>query len=317
MRRVAALALLLALLAPERAAAHGFAPGVLALSEERPGRFRLSWTQPIDTRRQTEAHVRPVFPSSCRRDGAHLECGERGLTGTLAFVDIPTPATRVVISIRHLDGTRDEAVVTGESPEMELSAHPGGSFVAWIRIGVEHVVTGLDHVAFVLGLLLVAWAGASQARLRRVLLAVTAFTVAHSITLALSALDLVRVASRPVEACIAASVVLVAREALHEGETLTRRLPWLVASGFGLLHGLGFAGALRDQGLPEGSLRSALVGFNVGVELGQLAVVALALGAAWVVSRRASTRLPKWAVCYALGALGAWWTIDRAVDIVL
>ncbi len=155
---------------------------------------------------------------------------------------------------------------------------------------------------------------------RRLLLTITAFTVAHSITLVLAVLGVITVRSAPVEACIALSVLLVAREATHQAPTLIRRWPWLAAGGFGLVHGLGFASALTELGLPRASLARSLISFNVGVELGQLAVVALlvalvALGRRSIGKRIRGAHVHR-AACYLLGALAAWWLLDRAVEVL-
>ena len=227
----------------------------------------------------------------------------------MRFDDVPDPRTRIVVSITALDGSVREAVASGEEPEIDLDAVPGSSFVAWLGLGVEHVLGGIDHLAFVLGLLLVCGID------RRLVITVTAFTLAHSLTLALAAFDVVTLPSAPVEATIAASVMLVAREATHDQPTLTRRMPWLVAAIFGLVHGLGFAGALAEIGLPRGSEALALVGFNVGVELGQLAVI----GVAVLIARAVGSRAPRWsrpALALAIGSLGALWLIERTVAIV-
>jgi hydrogenase/urease accessory protein HupE len=181
-----------------------------------------------------------------------------------------------------------------------------------MKLGTEHVFTGLDHVAFVVGLFLVVGPR------RRLLATITAFTIAHSLTLALAALHVVDLPRAPVEATIAASVLLVAREALASEPTLTRTKPWLVAFLFGLVHGLGFAGALGELPLPRASFGVALLAFNVGVEIAQLLIVA-----ALVAVARLSTRIPPEqrargtrATCYVIGALGAWWFFDRAYFVL-
>ena len=302
-------ALLLAAVAiPSDARAHGIRPGVLALEEIAPGTYEVGWTEPEDSRIAVPSVVAITYPEGCVRESSILRC-EGGLAGTMRFDDVPDPRTRIVVSITALDGSVREAVASGEQPEIDLDAAPGSSFVAWLGLGVEHVLGGIDHLAFVLGLLLVCGID------RRLVITVTAFTLAHSLTLALAAFDVVTLPSAPVEATIAASVMLVAREATHDQPTLTRRMPWLVAAIFGLVHGLGFAGALAEIGLPRGSEALALVGFNVGVELGQLAVVAVAV----LIARAVGSRAPQWsrpALALAIGSLGALWLIERTVAIV-
>jgi hydrogenase/urease accessory protein HupE len=283
---------------------------VLSLVEISPDRFAVSWTEPVDSRRSAPAPVAIDFPPGCERTGAILEC-TGGLHGEIAFRDLSGPRVRVVVAIRRLDGTRSEGVATAASPRVDADAGP--SITSWTLLGVEHIATGLDHVAFLLGLLLVAGLD------RRIVVTVTAFTLAHSLTLALAVLDVVHLPSAPVEATIAASVVLVAREALRpDAPTLAHRAPWLVALVFGLVHGLGFAGALRDVGLPPGGAPLALLGFNLGVEIGQLALVLAALAVARLARAGfrdglARLRAP---AAYALGALGALWLVERTAAIV-
>jgi hypothetical protein len=301
---------LLALASPWRAVAHDFSPGVLSLVETTAGRFDLAWTEPVDSQ-GAPGGVHVAFPPQCRREGVHLDCGTAGLHGEIAFEGMHAARMRVVVAIQRLGAAPEERIVTGAEPRLRLPEGGSGSAAVWLRLGVAHILGGLDHLAFVLGLLLISRPD------RRLLWTITAFTLAHSVTLALATQGALRLASAPVEATIAASVVLVAREAMHDQPTLTRRATWAVALLFGLVHGLGFAGALRALGLPSGSVIPALLWFNVGVELGQLGVVAVALlgwrllrprleGVAWI----------KPAAAYAIGGLGAWWLIARTVAIV-
>jgi hypothetical protein len=224
---------------------------------------------------------------------------------------------RTIVVVTRRDGRRGEWIVSATAPEVSLGEAPPRAWRAWVRIGVEHILGGPDHLAFVIGLLLVLGARLD----RRLLVTISAFTIGHSLTLALAVLGVVDVAIAPVEACIAASVVLVAREATHREPTAIRRWPWLAAAGFGLIHGLGFASALGELGLPPASVASSLVWFNVGVELGQLAVVVVVLGLVGV-GRRLLARRPgpgldlHRAACYALGGVGAAWLCARVAAIV-
>src|SRR5690606_31069203 len=208
-RAAAALALVAVLLGAASAAAHDLTVGVLALEERQPGRYEVAWTPPVDAA-AAPADVTFRVPDGCDREGRWVTCGPGGLHGRVAFEGMHEPRMQVLVSVRGLDGRIVERLVTGESPVADLEG--GGaprSIGAWVRIGIEHVLGGLDHLAFVLGMLLVVgWAP------RRLAATITAFTVAHSVTLALASLGLVRLPSAPVEATIAASVVLLAREAL-------------------------------------------------------------------------------------------------------
>jgi hypothetical protein len=290
------------------AGAHDFNPGVLALHELPEGDARawsVAWTAPVDSR-GTAADVDVTYPSGCTAAERTLTC-EEALAGTLAFTGLHDPAMQVIVSVHARGGVREEHLVVGASPSVTLGTPSRGALV-WIRVGLEHIVLGPDHLAFVLGLLLVLRGGVS----RRLLATLTAFTLAHSVTLALAVLDVVRLARAPVEACIALSIVLVAREALRERDTLLRRAPWLVAGIFGLVHGLGFAGALSELGVPRDAIASTLLAFNVGIELGQIAVVLVALAVARLIPARARP-MGRVAACTALGACGTWWFIDRVV----
>ncbi|MCB9602664.1 MAG: HupE/UreJ family protein [Polyangiales bacterium] len=304
-RRGVTCALLFALGVVPVARAHDARPGVLALEALGDGSYLVRWTEPVDARRP-EGSVRPVFPSTCVQDGPRLRC-EAPLVD-VAFEGLED--ARVFVRLRERDGSLREAWVDAEAPRAHLEPT---AFFGWVWSGVEHVLLGFDHVAFVLGLLLVVGFAAP----RRLLLTITAFTLAHSVTLALASLQWLQLPSAPVEATIAASIVLVAREAGSRERSWTRELPWLVAACFGLVHGLGFAGALADVGLPEDGWAAALFGFNVGVELGQLLVVA----AAGLVALAAS-RLPAaprehglTLARYALGTLGAFWCVERVVGM--
>ncbi len=181
-------------------------------------------------------------------------------------------------------------------------------------LGIEHILEGIDHLLFVLGLLLIV--STPNVRVLPLIQTVTAFTVAHSLTLGLATLGFVDMPSRPVEAAIALSIVFLAMEVVRgwQGqESLTHRQPWLVAFGFGLLHGLGFAGALADVGLPQAEIPIALLFFNVGVEVGQLIFVGAVLALRWVLLRFPFA-WPTWtayAPVYLIGVTGAYWVIER------
>lgn len=298
------------------ATAHGLRPGVLTLTEQQPGTFLVAWTEPVDTSGPATS-IEVVYPEPCELESEgreRLECGPEGLRGTIVFHGLAEGHDRVMTLVRFLDGRALEVMVTAEDPRLVLHATPGRSAWAWLSIGLRHILGGLDHVAFVLGLLLMV----GTASLRRLLATITAFTVAHSLTLALAVTGTLTLAAAPVEATIAASVVLVAREATHHQPTLTRRAPWVVAFAFGLVHGLGFAGALAQWGLPEGWVGWSLLWFNVGVELGQLAIVVVVIVALLALGRRLGPRLLalRPAAAYLLGGLAAWWLAERVLALV-
>lgn len=307
MRATTVLLALAGLLLAPPARAHDFSPGVLTLTETAPGRFAVVWTEPVDSS-GAPGGVRVVYPEHCRSDASVLDCGAKGLEGELLLDGMRGSRMQVVVVVSRLGEPSKELLLTGSEPRAELRTAPASA--VWLRFGIEHIVLGFDHLAFVIGLMLLV------SSRKRLLATITAFTIAHSLTLALAALDLVRLPAAAVEATIAASVVLVAREAYGSEQTLTRSAPWAVALLFGLVHGLGFAGALGDLGLPERGLGWALFWFNLGVEVGQLAVVAIVLGAAgFLRTKLEQRRWPKLAACYVLGSLGMWWLIERSLAI--
>jgi len=308
-----ALTVLCVLLAADGARAHESAPGVLGVEEQADGRYLVAWTPPVDTRLASAARATPRFPSHCRYEGAVLDCGSRGLEGDIVLEGL-AGRMRVAVVITRLHAPPLDAVVDAETPVVPVDGR-GGAFVRWIRMGVEHVLLGLDHLAFLVGLLLVS-------RLdRRLVATITAFTIAHSITLGLAVLDLVRPSSTLVETLIALSVLLVAREGLvapgaSDRESSVRRAPWAVAAFFGLVHGLGLAGALRDLSIPRPALVPALLGFNVGVELGQLVFVASALLVARLASGRSWAPRGRTSLAYAVGIAASYWLAIRVAGLV-
>jgi hydrogenase/urease accessory protein HupE len=204
--------------------------------------------------------------------------------------------------------------LTPAAPSFVVEAAPSRSRVAgtYLRLGVEHILGGVDHLLFVLALLMIVkgW--------RKLLATVTSFTVAHSITLVLATLNVVHLSSGPVEAVIALSILFLATEIVHARRGrpgLTQRFPWVVAFTFGLLHGFGFAGALAEVGLPETAIPLALFLFNLGVEIGQVLFVTAVLGLGWT-GLRFQVPWPAWAwrvPTYAIGVTAAFWTIQRVV----
>ena len=236
-----------------------------------------------------------------------------GMTGATIHVDgLTSTVIDVLVRVERLDGTTQVARLTPWAPSFVLEATPSRWQVAatYLRLGVEHILFGVDHLLFVLALLILV-----RGR-RRLLATVTAFTLAHSLTLAGATLGFVRVPQRPVEAMIALSIVFVACEIVRgrEGRPgLTAERPWVVAFTFGLLHGLGFAGGLSDAGLPQGHIPVALLFFSGGVETGHLLFVATVLGV-MALGRRMRVPLPQWAELvppYAIGTVAMFWVIQR------
>jgi hypothetical protein len=243
-----------------------------------------------------------------------------GLTGgTIHIAGLTATMTDVLVRLERLDGSAQVTRLTPSAPSFVVEAAPRAIQVAvtYLILGVEHILLGIDHLLFVLALLiLVKGTG-------RLTATVTAFTVAHSLTLAGATLGFVHVPGPPVEAAIALSIVFVASEIMHrhQGRTgLTERFPWLVAFSFGLLHGFGFAGALSEVGLPQAAIPVALLFFNVGVELGQLLFIAsvlVVIALARQVIRCSGAEQPIWAwriPPYAIGSVAMFWVIQRIAD---
>jgi hydrogenase/urease accessory protein HupE len=226
--------------------------------------------------------------------------------------------TDVLVRVQHLDGSTQVTRLTPAAPSFVIAAAPRAMEVAgtYLRLGVEHILLGIDHLLFVLALLILVEGT------RRLVATITAFTLAHSLTLAGATLGFVHVPGPPVEAAIALSIMFVAAEIIrgrHGTVGLTRRFPWIVAFTFGLLHGFGFAGALSEVGLPHAAIPIALLCFNVGVELGQLLFIGSVLGALAVagwIARRVGIALPGWGwrvPPYAIGAVAAFWLVQRVL----
>ena len=240
-----------------------------------------------------------------------------GLTGGMIHIaGLRATMTDVLVRLERLDGTTQVTRLTPSAPSFVVEAAPAAVEVArtYLVLGVEHILFGVDHLLFVLTLLIVVQGT------RRLIATITAFTVAHSLTLAGATLGLVHVPGPPVEAAIALSIMFVAAEIIRgrEGNAgLTARFPWIVAFTFGLLHGFGFASALNAIGLPQSSIPVALLFFNVGVEVGQLlfiAAVFAVIGLARQVRRHARVPRPAWAwriPPYAVGSVASFWIIQR------
>ena len=327
MRGIAANAvawLFVALLGAGAAAAHEVRPGYLEIRQTEVEVYDVLWKVPA--RGDLRFGIYARLPESCeslRPTSTHSIGGAvtdrwtvrcpGGLTGETVTIDgLASTLTDVLVRLERLDGTTQVELLAPKSPSFAVEAAQGWLGVAgtYLRLGVEHILLGIDHLLFVLALLILV-----EGR-RRLIGTVTAFTVAHSLTLAAATLGLVHVPQAPVEAVIALSVVFVAGEIVHvyQGRPgITRSSPWLVAFVFGLLHGFGFAGALTEVGLPEQAIPLALLFFNVGVEVGQLLFIA-AVGLLVLAARRLSVPEPTWlrpATAYSIGSVAAFWMIER------
>jgi hypothetical protein len=307
-------------------AAHEVRPAYLELRETAAGEFSVLWKTPMldDARLALDpafsGELAQVSPKVSRRvPGAAIQTWAvrtSALRGQSLRIDgLEGTMTDALVRIEFADGSNWTHRLTPRQPAGTIPAHASRLAVAgtYLALGVEHILAGIDHLLFVLGLLMLArerW---------RLLGTVTAFTVAHSITLALATLGVVNVPQRPVEAAIALSIAFVALEILRtrEGKPgIAARSPWIVAFAFGLLHGFGFAGALSEVGLPGAHIPLALLFFNLGVEAGQLLFIAAVLALAWLARRvtaRQSRRL-ELVPPYFIGTAAMFWMFQRVAS---
>jgi hydrogenase/urease accessory protein HupE len=315
------------LLAAPAATAHEARPAYLEITETSAGRYDVLWRTPLIAGQRLQValvfpeEIRDIIPPAERVlpdsvvERRVIDAGPNGLAGKqIDFPGLQMTITDVLVRVAQRDGTHWTALVKPGQPWIEMRERQGAFAIAgaYVSHGVQHILLGYDHLLFVFALMLIVRKGWTLVK------TITAFTVAHSITLALATLGVIHVPAPPVEATIALSILLLATEIarMSRGQpSMTSRFPWAVAFCFGLLHGLGFAGALSEVGLPQGDVPLALLSFNVGVELGQLAFVAAVL-ALWAVLKRFP--LPRVATQYALpigyyaiGTLAAFWFFDR------
>lgn len=329
--RDAALGCTLALLASaEIARAHPLAPSSVEVVEARSGEITMTFRTP--SARPVGTQVAPVVPVGCRAIGAprvtpgattyravvRMRCAGGLVSKTFVLRGLRDAPTDVVYRVTLRDGTFTQGLLHGARDRFVVPRGPrtGEVITEYLVLGMEHLITGLDHVLFVLALLF------ALERLRTIGIAVTAFTLGHSVSLALAALGVLRLPQPPVEVAIAASllymaVVIAEREGASVEVPERARTHALVSLLFGLVHGLGFAGVLAEAGLPRAAVPEALFGFNVGIELAQLALVVVALGLGRVWTRVVRRAVPvRRVAAYAIGSLATMWIIERAWPIV-
>jgi hydrogenase/urease accessory protein HupE len=316
--------------AADAALAHRLSPAFFGLTEIAPNVFQVQWKVSISG--GLAATLEPQVPDGCalsapvrtyvvedmRFQHAQMTCAE-GLAGReFEVAGLPATQTDVLLRVDYLDGSSSNRRLTPDAPRALIPERPSAVEVirTYTVLGVEHILLGIDHLLFVLALLLLVRG------FGKLVATVTAFTVAHSITLGAATLGFVRMPSAPVEATIALSIVFLASELARRragaaDTDLLARFPWIVAFSFGLLHGFGFAGALSEVGVPASAVPLALLFFNVGVEIGQLIFIAVVLVLGWLITR-AALRAPTWwprAAAYAIGSASAFWLIERTLAI--
>ena len=254
---------------------------------------------------------------SQRQEGTLIQswqeyCDQAFSQSTLAIRNLYPGVSEVLVSVTLLDGSVQRFVVRSDNPVVNLGETDSPLLPAYLDLGIEHLLAGLDHVLFVIALMVLIkdrW---------RLVATITAFTIAHSITLALSTFQVMQISQSAVEALIALSLLFMAVEMLSKTPSLTANYPWLISFGFGLIHGLGFAGVLREVGLPDDAALWALLLFNVGLEIGQLMVVAACLFLAFLIRywRRKITFAPGVSLsnllpAYFIGPISVWWLLQR------
>jgi hydrogenase/urease accessory protein HupE len=312
------------------AVAHEVRPAYLQIREIEPSTYDVLWKTPAQGDLRLALNV--ALPRQCQSLGTRRmtlvnaaviehwrSTCEGGISGReIVFENLAATLTDVIVRFEPIEGRPKTLRATGATPSVVIPAQQASSEVAgtYFRLGVEHILFGFDHLLFVLCLLLLV------SERKRLLIAITAFTAAHSITLTATTFGWMRLASAPVEACIALSIAFLAAEIIktRSGQiSTTQRWAWIAAFAFGLLHGFGFASALRDIGLPEDGVPMALLFFNLGVEAGQIVFVAVVLGLVFL-WRRYVHRPPAWAwraPPYVAGVAASFWFIERAVRIVI
>ena len=313
--------------------AHEVRPGYLQIKQIDELTYDLLWKVPAKGDQRLGLYVR--LPGNCKNTeassrfagGAYIErwqasCDSGLNDGTIVIGGLEATRTDVLARVEHSSGQTQSVRLTPSRPEFKVTETAGSAAVVrtYFKLGVEHILLGFDHLLFVLALLFLVegW--------RRLVATITAFTVAHSLTLAAATFGWLQVPQAPVEAVIALSIMFIAVEVLHRHRGrmgIATRKPWIVAFTFGLLHGLGFAGALRAVGLPDHAIPLALASFNVGVEAGQLLFVAAVFLLFWLANQSMGGRaaavgrsfLPGTiltrAASYVIGTLAAFWLIER------
>jgi hypothetical protein len=317
-----------ALSANSTAIAHPLRPGVLVVEELGEGRVTAALRASIPVNgSEAPLALEPTFSAPCAprpgpaREGdlfrVELDGCPTGLRGTtLSVLGLEeAPDEEVLIRVHLADGRVVHQVLHARSLSLTIPKDPTAfdTVSAYLEMGALHFALGLDHVAFLVGLVLLV-----RAR-RTLLVALSAFTVAHALTLGLSSLGLLSLPQAPVEATIALSIALLgvelSRTSRERSTSLAQRAPAAVAFTIGLVHGLGFAGALAETGLPRDALALGLLSFHVGLELAQLAFVGATLGVLALVARLRDRRWSQLAPAYALGTLGVFWLVDRTVSM--
>ncbi|MEQ8744280.1 HupE/UreJ family protein [Parasphingorhabdus sp.] len=311
---------------PTSARADELRPAYIEMTEKAPGQWSLLWKASANSRLGQTGEI--IIPDNCKIEGdpqreyagsniltrLALRCDGSVQGNSIGLKGLELSTTDALVRIAPIDSAMQTLRLTPDQPTATLAKPSVISNVAatYTILGVEHILLGFDHLFFVLALVLLLKGGWLVAK------TVTAFTIAHSLTLVGSTLGLLSLPPQPVEAVIALSIIFLAIEVVKakpDEIRLSERFPWIVAFLFGLLHGFGFAGALAEIGLPEGDVPLALLTFNLGVEIGQLVIVAVALAALHAIRKFQGLWLQptKTAMAYGIGIISTYWFIERVV----
>lgn len=307
------------------AQAHEVRPAYLQITENESGIFDVVWKQPVlDGKR---LRIQPVFPENCAETSVR-DIRTTGATATESYTitcpltvglitldGLERTLTDAFVRVDYLNGEQKSGVIKPSRPSFDLGSENTSPAIDYIKIGVDHIIYGWDHLLFVIGLVMLV-------SRRQIIGVATAFTLAHSITLALAAFGFLNLPTRPVEILIAMSIVLLAVEIIRKargGSSIATQKPYLISFVIGLIHGCGFASALSEIGLPKGTELLALLLFNLGVELGQITIVVLLLVLLWIAAKAAAqSRKPiEYASAYILGTIGMFWTVQRLSDYLI
>ena len=310
--------------------AHEIRPAYLQMTENADSSIDILWKQPVMGNYALPLH--PRISAGWMDDSTgirsysqtylvrqwHISPGHAPLAGqTISIQGLEKTITDALVMIIYVNGHTESFLLKSSKPSVKLGALHKQSMAVqqFLRLGIEHIWSGVDHLLFILALLLLV------TDRKKLVFTITAFTIAHSITLALATLKIIQVSSAFAETCIALSIVFLAVELVHHyrgRDGITYQYPWLVAFIFGLMHGLGFAGALANVGLPQQSIPLSLFLFNVGVEIGQLVFVFLVLAIMGLMHQFIHHRQKtlRWIPVYAIGSIAAFWFIERFMNMV-
>lgn len=296
---------------------HEFNPAHLVVNEVKENSYQAEWMYPV---KNIGAKGEVFFPESCERETQQIEKQGKYLVESLLLVCESTlkgknirvsnlsVLTDALVTFVSLDGTKFEGIMSSKSPSVEIPLKKQIYPTAYFNLGIDHLLEGKDHILFIFGLLFLV------SNLMVAIKTITAFTIAHSITLGLSVFNIIAIPQATVEVLIALTIVYLAYEVSEKNKYNTT--PWLIAFGFGLLHGLGFANVLSGIGIANEQLAMSLLFFNLGIEAGQLLLIPIFSFVIWAALKTKQNNRLAIASSYLLGGIGFYWFIERMVGII-